>query len=195
MLGIGTILSAVFGSITGITGHWFKAKEEKDKREHEREMISLNMERDKLDSELRIKEIDANVRVEESRLEGELLIEEGKGFNEAVVDATKNKLSVTTLNYLLNGNWFKQFFGIQIAYLLGLTDVIRGIIRPLLTASAFVAIGYLAYVLSGGFTKLSLEQQTLIVGSLIDALIYVLTASTQFWYMDRHGARDFRKKH
>lgn len=192
---ITSILSGVLGSLTGIIGHWFKAKEEKEKREFELKKVSLEMDRDKLNSELRLKEIEAGVMVEESRLEGNLLIEESKGFNQAVMEINKNKLNNSTLDKLIDGNWFKQLFGITLAFLLGVTDVVRGLIRPTLTIASFIVLGYVLHTFTLGYENLTIQQQASLISVSIDAIIYVLTASVQFWYMDRHGARDFRKKH
>lgn len=189
------IISTVLGFVSGTVGHWFKAKEERDKREHDMKMMEMNMQRDRLNSELAIAEINANLEVQKVITEGTLLTTEAEGWNEAIAEITKNKLPVSTLNHLLNGNWFKQFFGIQLAYLLGITDVIRGLIRPVLTISSFVVVTYVAYILLSSWDDIIEVNRVSLLYLVIDAVIYLLTASVQFWFMDRAGARDFRSKH
>lgn len=190
-----SVLSSVLGSLTGILGHWFKAKEEKEKREFELKKIQLDMDRDKLNSELRMKEIEAGIKVEEARLEGTLIVEESKGFNQAVAQINENQLQENSLNKLLEGNTFQKSIATFLIFLLGLTDVTRGIIRPVLTMSSFIILGYSLKTFALGYDGLDSTQKAMLIGISIDAIIYVLTASVQFWYMDRHGARDFRKKH
>jgi len=191
------IWSAVFGSISGVVGHWFKSKEERDKREHDAKMFSLQMDRDKLNSELSIAEINANLRVVEVQTEGMLLAEEAKGFNKVVATLNKNLLAPSILELLLNSRWYspQRFFGVMLALMLGVVDVIRGLVRPALTAGAFVAVGYVAQLLAVDLEVFKDTQKLVLLGMLIDAMIYVLTAATQFWFMDRAGARNFRKKH
>ena len=191
------IWSALFGSISGVIGHWFKSKEEKDKREHEAEMFKLQMDRDKLNSELAIAEINANLKVTEVQTEGALLQTEAKDFNSVVATLNKNILSESILKTLLDSKWYtpSRFFGVLLAILFGFVDVIRGLIRPSLTILAFVFIGYIANILGMHLEMFNDEKKLVILAMTIDAIIYVLTASTQFWFMDRAGARDFRKKH
>ena len=196
MIFTSALLSAFSGTISGIFGHWFKGKEDKDKRIHEKEMYELSMKRDTLDSELRIKELDAQLKVTETEMEGNLLIEESKGFNEAVTEISKNKLGSSTLNYLVKGNWLMKFFGVQIAYLLGLTDVIRGLIRPLVTVCSVGVLLYLGTTIGlEQISTLSIEQKYGITMLLLDAIIFIVTSSISFWFMSRGQARDFNKKH
>jgi hypothetical protein len=191
------IWSALFGSLSGIIGHWFTSKEEKDKREHEAKMFKLKMDRDKLNSELAIAEIEANLKVVETQTEGALLQEEAKGFNKVVESLNKNLLSSTILKTLLDGKWYtpSRFFGVMLAVMFGLVDVIRGLVRPALTICAFTFVGYMANVLGVHLEMFDDEKKLALLAMLVDAIIYVLTAATQFWFMDRAGARDFRKKH
>ena len=191
------IWSAIFGSLSGIAGHWFKDKEKKDKREHDAKMFQLQMDRDKLSSELAIAEINANLKVTEVQTEGMLLTEEAKGFNKVVSSLNKNLLASSTMELLLKEKWYtpSRFFGVLLAIMFGTVDVIRGLIRPALTAGAFVAVGYIAQLLAIDLGMFNDSKKLILLGMLIDAMIYVLTAATQFWFMDRAGARDFRKKH
>jgi len=195
MIGTSTLLSAIGGSLTGLVGHWFTAREEAKKREHEKNLITLQMEQDKLNSELRLKEIAAGVQIEEARLEGHLLIEEAKDFNKAVVETTKNKLNSNTLELLITTNWATKLVGLPLAFLLGLTDVFRSSIRPLLTLAAFSVVVFLIQELASRFEILNKVDQLSITLLLLDLVAYVVTASVQFWFMDRQGARAYRKKH
>ncbi len=188
------IWSAIFGSISGVVGHWFKARDERDKREHDAKMFGLQMDRDKLNSELSIAEINANLKVVEVETEGMLLTEEAKGFNKVVASLNKNLLAPSILDTLIQAKWYSpsHFFGVLLAVLLGTVDVIRGLVRPALTAGAFIAVGYVAQLLAVDLGQFSDTKKLVLLGMLIDAMIYVLTAATQFWFMDRAGARSFR---
>lgn len=191
------IWSALFGSISGVIGHWFKSKEEKDKRSHEAEMFKLQMDRDKLNSELAIAEINANLKVTEVETEGALLQQEAKGFNKVVEALNKNMLSSEILKVLLDNKWYtpSRFLGVVLAFMFGLVDIIRGLVRPALTISAFIFVGYMAKILGLHLEMFDDTKKLVLLGMIVDAIIYVLTAATQFWFMDRAGARDFRKKH
>ena len=194
--GASTILSSLFGSISGVVGHYFKAKEKKEKQKHELELVKLNMARDKQESELMLAEIAANLKVEEVKTEGALLLEESKDFNSAISSITKSKtLGTKAFEKLLAGNWLQRLLGTVLAFLMGLVDITRGLVRPILTFGSAAAIAYLIRTLTVDITDFDDEQQLLLLTLVIDATVYVLTASVQFWFMDRAGARDFRKKH
>ena len=190
-----TLISSALGSLSGILGHWFKAKEEREKREHDLKLRKLEMEMRKQDHEHAMAEIDANIKVAEVTTEGQLLIQEAKGFNEAVAEINKNLIPTSVLEKLLNGGWVARFFGSFVAIQLAQVDVIRGLIRPILTIASFTAIGWLAYTFAPVFVAIPTLEQKAVMMMVIDAVVYVLTAATQFWFMDRAGARDFRKKH
>lgn len=192
---IGSLISAVSGTVCGIFGKWLITKEENKKREHEKDLIKLEMERDKLNSDLRLKEIEAGIKIEESRLEGELLTQEAKGFNEAVVQTSKNILDRETLEIMLEGNFISKIISYIIIFNFHLIDVLRSSVRPLLTYTSFLCIAYLCYVLSGDFESYAKENKIILITLLIDAIIFLVTSSASYWFMDRSGARDFRKKH
>ena len=187
----------MLGSLSGIVGHWFKSKEKKDEREHDAKMFQLQMDRDKMNSELAIAEINANLKVVQVETEGMLLTEEAKGFSKVVASLNKSLLAPSIMEILLKEKWYtpSRFFGVLLAIMFGIVDVIRGLVRPALTASAFVAVGYIARMLAIDLGLFDDSKKLILLGMLIDAMIYVLTAATQFWFMDRAGARDFRKKH
>lgn len=194
--GASTLISSLFGSVSGVVGHYFKAKEKKEKQKHELALIELNMKRDKQDSELMLAEISVNLEVTKVETEGKLLLEESKGFNEAIAGITKSKtLHNKAFEKLLDGNWFQRILGTILAFLMGTVDIIRGLVRPVLTFGSAAAIAYLIKTFTVGVANFDNEKQLLLLTLVIDATVYVLTASVQFWFMDRAGARDFRKKH
>lgn len=190
-----TLASSIFGSITGIVSHWMKAKEEENKREHELRVQEMTMKQSQLNHEHAIAEIEASIKVTEVQTEGQLLIEESKGFNEAVAAINTNAVPTSILEKLLGGGVVQRFFGTIIAIQLAQVDVIRGLVRPSLTVAAFTAIGYLAYTWAPVVLNLEGASQMSVVMMIIDAVVYVSTAATQFWFLDRHGAREIREKH
>lgn len=194
--GASTIISSLLGSVSGVVGHYFKAKEKKEKQSHELALIELSMKRDKQETELMLAEISANLEVTKVQTEGALLMEESKGFNPAVLGITKSKtLNNKAFEKLLEGNWFQKLLGTVLAFMMGLVDIIRGLVRPILTFGSAAAIAYLIKTFTVGVADFDDEKQLLLLTLVIDATVYVLTASVQFWFMDRAGARDFRKKH
>lgn len=194
--GASTIISSLLGSVSGVVGHYFKAKEKKDKQAHELALIEMNMRRDKQESDLMLAEITANLEVSKVETEGKLLLEESKGFNEAIADISKSKtLENKAFEKLLDGNWFQKLLGTILAFFMGIVDIIRGLVRPVLTFGSAAAIAYLIKTFTVGVADFDNEKQLLLLTLVIDATVYVLTASVQFWFMDRAGARDFRKKH
>jgi len=190
-----TIASSFLGSLSGVVGHWFKSKEERERRSFELDKMRLEKEIKQQDHEHAMAEIEASIKVTEVQTEGQLLIQESKGFNQAVAEINKNIIPTSILERLLDGGVIARFFGTFIAVQLAQVDVIRGLVRPVLTAASFAAIGMLAYTFAPVFVTIDTKEKTAILMMIIDAIVYVLTAATQFWFMDRQGARDFRKKH
>lgn len=190
-----TLASSLLGSLTGLVGNWLKAKEKREERDHELKIKELEKQQRQQDHEHAMAEIDASIRVTEVQTEGQLLIEESKDFNKYVTQANKNILPSVVLERMLEGNIFQQIIGTFLAFIFAIVDVIRGLIRPILTAVSFGSLGYLAYLFSAQFGILDTADQYAILLVVIDAIVYVLTASVQYWFYDRQGARDFRKKH
>lgn len=190
-----TLFSSLAGSLSAILGHWLKAREEEKRREHDLKLKELEMEMRKQDHNHAMAEIEANIKVTEVQTEGQLLIAEAKDFNSAVAEINKNLIPTSILERLLDGGAITRFFGVLIAVQLAQVDVIRGLIRPSLTAASFTAIGWLAYKLTPMFISIDNVEKAALLMMVIDAIVYVLTAATQFWFMDRAGARDFRRKH
>jgi len=189
-----TILSSVFGSISGVVGHYIAQKDKEKERQFELDKVKLEMERDKLDSELALKEIQANLQTERVIQEGQRDIEEAKGWNDAVAKIQNSKnLSTSSLSKLLNGNIVQSTLGSVIAFLLGLVDVLRGLVRPVLTYGSFGVMVYLVkeFAVNTGFSN---ADQMAILSLVIDVSVFVLTSATQFWFMDRVGARKMRGK-
>lgn len=190
-----TLLSSALGALSGLLGHWLKAREEKEKREFTLKERKLEMEMRQQDHKHAMAEIEANIKVAEVQTEGQLLISESKGFNKAVTEINKNLIPTSILEKLLDGGVIGKFFGTLVAVQLAQVDVIRGLVRPVLTIAAFTTMGWLAYTLTPLFISVDTTEKLTLLMMVIDAVVYVLTAATQFWFMDRQGARDFRKKH
>lgn len=196
---IGAILSflgsGAFGSIAGIFGNWLNQRQIRQTKQmemdHEVNMARVNIEALKAKT-------DASIKITEAKVKGTVELEESKAYTTNIVVGNQKSFSDKWLDKLLETKGWLRIFTIPFAAFLmtffGLTEVIKGLMRPSLTlafTAGYAIIAYFSYqVLSvRGIEHIPVEQAMLYFTLAVDTCILLTTTCVTWWYADRRMAK------
>ncbi len=166
------VTNAVSGGLTGLLGTVFSGlmmwKENADKRAFEIEMRKMDISERKAEAEITLKQIEAES--EAARVQGEL----------------------TAFTASLNSDRASYSVGTDKHLALVIVDVVRGLIRPVLTVAlvwVMTVVTFDVIEASGGYEDFISREGSQVGSELIGALIYMTTTAVLWWY----GARSVSK--
>ena len=196
---IGAILSflgsGAFGSIAGIFGNWLNQRQIRQTKQmemdHEVTMARVNIEALKAKT-------DASIKITEAKVKGVVDLEEAKAYTTNIVVGNQKSFSDKWLDKMLEATgWWRiiayPFAGFLMTFF-GLTEVIKGLMRPTLTLAFTAGFGLIAYVSyniieARGIEHISIEQAILYFTLAVDTCILLTTTCVTWWYADRRMAK------
>lgn len=196
---IGTILSflgsGVVGNLFGILGNWLNQRQIRQTKqmemEHEIGMARVNIEVLKAKT-------DASIKITEAKVKGVVDLEEAKAYTTNIVVGNQKSFSDKWLDKMLEVTGWARIFAYPFAGFLmtffGLTEVIKGLMRPTLTLAFTAGFGLIAYTSYGiiqarGIEHISIEQAILYFTLAVDTCILLTTTCVTWWYADRRMAK------
>lgn len=169
--------SGIAGVVTGLVGNiftaWNNRKAEKAKQEHEIKLIEAN-------TNAMIKEVEANIQITETNIAGEISKAELDVFKEGIKLGNKDVFKESYMEKLYStkvGSWF----GTLLAFLLGISDWIKSMTRPLIT---MFLVGLVAWMVATGVGELV---------AMVDLVVYLATTAVVWWFGYRNESK-FQKK-
>ena len=195
--GLGNIVSGgILGSITSLVGTWFKYKEAKDDREFKLKYLQA-------ESAANIAEINANIEVNKTITEGQVMIEEAKadalenvGRTDLIAKLTGNYMGTSTLNLMIKDNTkigliFRPLLYLHIMFM----DAVRGLVRPVLTVGIMGFIGYLLVMTLVPYIKTGDEAvlMKLVIAPAIQLILFGASTALGFWFSDKATSKAFVK--
>jgi len=194
---LSNILSGgLLGVFTSAFSTWFKFRELKESHK-------FSLSKIKAQSEASIREIEAQVKVQEVVTEGAMRLEESKadtaesiGRSSLIQTLTGKYLSDNTLEIMLEDtSWVGIVFKPLIYLHVLLMDAIRGLIRPVLTIGI---VGYIAYVVNLSLDKYLVsgsrdELMLMVIKPSIQLLLFSASTVIGFWFADKAMSRRFQK--
>ena len=206
LLGNG-LTGGLFGILGGLGTAWisyakekaeraFKLEEAKNKRAHDLLMITA-------ETDASIREIEANVKRDQVITEGQVVIAESQGRNEAIVKSTQNFVKASLVNKMIfNSNpwtlWLTMPIGVTIATLHGVIDMLRSLVRPVITYGSVGFCFFVTYISFEMYQKLGVVITPEQLFDIIMMMLRLLTFSTStvigFWFMDKSMSRKFQNK-
>lgn len=172
----GPLLGGLFGCINS----WIANKEKQAMREHE-----VNMARE--DRETRRVEAEMQMRVTEEEFAG-------KAFLASQTAGNKTALSNANIQAMLTGGFVMRTLGGFIAFLLGLTDVARNIVRPGITIYLAVACQNMLATYIEQIGGIGITQRMEIVNYGVQAQFNLLSTCVAWWFGDRMTTQILRAK-
>jgi hypothetical protein len=188
----------ILGSLTSLFSSYFKLKEKREDNEFKLKMIEAQ-------SKASINEINAQIEVQKTITEGEVMVEElradteeAKGRNSLIQKTTGNFISDETLHIMLNDKtWVGVVFKPLTYFTLLTLEASRGIIRPLLTAGFSYFCMFIFIEAMEIYTKGAIDQVMLmneVIKPTINLLLFGASTMIGFWFADRASSRRYQKK-
>ncbi len=183
------ILESILGVATGFLGNiitsFTNLKQQKLKNAHELAMIDA-------ETTAMIKEAEANIKITETKVQGEVEKMETEAFMETLKSASKPSLSNEILAKLFESKWTK-WIGCLLAFLLGFVDFLKSLIRPALTIYLVGITSYITWYASQILSEkqdlmTAIAAQEMFTG-VVDIVIYLTVSCVTWWFGDRRTAK------
>lgn len=191
------ILETVLGMATGLIGNVvsgiFKYKTQKIELEIKKSDHKHELDMVKAETEAMIMESKANIAITRAEVEGEIELTDAKAFIQGQKEGNKSLFDNRWIEKLFSvkGKWqiITLPLGMLIATLFGLTDFVRGMLRPALTVylcGVTTWVTMLAWKIiqqsGGSITNL---QAVSIFTEVTGIVTYLTISAVTFWFGDR----------
>lgn len=206
LLGNG-LTGGLFGVLGGLGTAWISYKKEKEERAYKLQVAKDKREHDLLmitaETDANIKEIEANVKRDQVITEGQVVMAESAGRNEAIAKSTQNFVKASLVDKMIFNKsawtvWLTAPIGLLIATTHGLVDILRSLVRPVITYGSVAFCCYVTYIAFGMYKDLGVEITPEQLYNIIQTMLRLLTFSTStvigFWFMDKSMSRKFQNK-
>lgn len=177
----GLLDSGVLGGVTGLIGSGLTAfasyKQAKLEKEFQVKQAELDMDMVRLEGEVAVK-------VQESKTAAEIDIAEMKAFE---TSQQLGNVSMFDKSYMDN---LPSWAATVISLMLAGVDVLRGVIRPVLTIYLTAASTWLVWLTY----KINSQAFGLEVNTIVSTITYLTVTSVTWWFADRRLAKSMLKK-
>ena len=169
------ISGPLLGGIFGCVNAWIANKEKQAMRQHEVDMVREDRETRRVEAEMQM-------RVTEEEFAGKAFLASQKVGN-------RTALSSANLQAMLKGGWFMRTLGGFLAFILGLTDAVRGAVRPGITIYLAVACHNMLSKFVEQTGGIGIEQRMDIVSYGVQSQFNLLSTCVAWWFGDRMTSR------
>jgi len=196
------ILTTILSGFTGIIGGAITAvvNFKMQKLKNELEITRGNFELDKMEKQkdIMIAETEANIKIKEVQVEGELELFDSNIYKEGVVEGNKNLFGNEFIKVLFSveGRFLKPIaivVGVAVSFLFSMVDFLKGLMRPIIT---IYMIGASTWITTMAWEIMSKNNITITSSEAIDlfnrviTMILFLTVScVTWWFFDRRTAK------
>jgi hypothetical protein len=183
------IIESLIGVLTGTLGtaltSFLSFKAQKEKNKHEQVMV-------KLQTDAMIAEANANIRVTEANVAGELEKMDSEIYKASVELGNKVALDDKVLMKLFESKW-TYVFGVILALLLGIVDFVKHALRPALTAYLMVIASIVTWqsweILSASGYTIPMQEAIDMYKTNITTVWYLAVSFSTWWFGDRRVAK------
>lgn len=196
------MLDVILGGITGLIGSITTAitnyKMQKLKNENDAAERDFKIQYLKASSEAALAEIEANIQVAKTEVEGKIELEEIDAYKKTLSGADKKLLPSSFLNRLLDYEGKLKVVTVPAALLicfcLGLVDVFKALMRPGLTTymvGMTTWITWMAWEIlqKAGLSAISRSEANSIFDDVTTIVIYLTVSCVTWWFGDRRMAK------
>ena len=185
--------SLLAGGLTGLLGNVvttiFSFVNKKQENKHEFQMKKLSIEGME-------REAKANIQVAETQLQGDIAKGELAAFNESIKQNAVEKLSGDVLKKLFDNKWTVPL-GALIAFLFGLVDFLKALIRPGITLYLTIAMTSMYFgareIIEAHGELYDVQAAIELHEYIVQNLLYVGTSCIMWWFGDRRVAKSLNK--
>ena len=191
------MFETIFGGISGLLGSVITSivsyKTQKLKNEHDIAMADIELKKMDKEKEIMLAEAEANIRITEVETEAKIELADADVFKESIKAAQEKALSDKVHEMLLKGGRFSRIVAAFVAFLFGIVDFIKRMIRPSLTlylVGLTTWITYIAWkIMETHNQQLTSKQATDIFDQVITIVIYLTVTCVTWWFGDRRMAK------
>jgi len=184
------ILETVLGTVTGLAGTVLTSvlsfKQQREKNKHDIELL-------KAQTEATIKEAEANIKVSEIQVAGDLQKLEVQGWLETLKQNSTPAIDSKVIEKLLSGGKVSRFFGILLSFLMGIVEFLKGVMRPGLTLYVMVLASIVTFksidIINAQGSLIGVDDAKLIFQNSLDVIWYLTVTLVTWWFGDRRTAK------
>jgi hypothetical protein len=188
------ILESLFGSLVGIVGsgvtafaNYKTSQLQAQEREAERRFELAKIE---AETKALIAESEANIKVAQVSYAGQVDVEEAHAFTESLKDAGRTYLSEGVILSMYERGPVMSALAAFLTFLLGLCDVLKGLMRPCLTIYVMLIaswVTYESYEIFSAFEIARFDAQEAWVSwkSTVDFILLLASTLISWWFGDR----------
>jgi len=194
-----TILGGVTGLIGNVVGGIFKYKQAK----LEKDMLAMRNVHEvamvRAETEAMIMESKANIAITRAQVEGAVELEDAKAYISSQKEGNKQLFSSKWIDRLLAedlGRWklITTPIAALIAFLFGITDFLRGILRPILTVYLCGVTTWVTWkaweIMQMDGVTMNLVNATEIFTDTTSIVTYLTVSCVTWWFGDRRMAKN-----
>ena len=198
---LGLISSALGGGILGVLGSIFSNVlnyfTQKQKNKHDLELKKFELARMDKEKEYMLAEAQANIKITEAEVEGAIGLEEARAFTESQKQAMQSLLKPSLVEKLLEYEGKMKPLALLvagfIAFIFGLVDFIKHLIRPGITIFVSLVFGYVVYkswtVLEASGHQWSPKDALAIITICVETVVALIMMIYGWWFADRRMAK------
>ena len=181
--------SGILGSLLGVVGGFLTSKQNLKQQElkNAHEIALIKAENESMQIEYNL-----NLKRTELEITGEIANTEADAYIEAVRQMGKPSLPSRTLEHLLSGSKFQRAVGTLISVLLGLIDVLKASVRPMLTIYLVIVTTVLTFSLQKTISLVqafSGDELVLIYREIIFSIIFLTMMVVGWWFQNRQQSK------
>ena len=188
-----TLLGGFTGLLGSVVTSVMNYKTQKLKNEHDQAMADIDLKKMDKEKEIMLAEAEANMKITEVQTEAQIDIADAEVYKQSIIAAQKEALSEAVHKKLMEGGKFSKAIAAVLAFLFGLVDFIRKLIRPSLAiylVGLTTWITYIAWqVMQTHNVKLNAEQAVSIFDQVTFIVIYLTVTCVTWWFGDRRMAK------
>ena len=192
-----TILGGLTGLIGNVVGGWFKLKQARLESEiriadraHEISMV-------KAETQAMIMEAKANIKITQAQVEGAIDLKDAEAFMQSQREGNKALFDNKWIDALMNTTGWWRIITLPlaslVAFLFGLTDFIRGMLRPALTVylcGVTTWVTWMAWnIMQTNGLSLSSLQAVTIFNDTTSIVTYLTVSCVTWWFGDRRMSK------
>jgi len=200
-------LLGVVGSVATSLFNFLRQRQDAKTQVEMKKLDNIRIDKEK-DREIAIiqAEADANVKIVETQVKGTVELEEIKAFTESQKGAHATVVTegmIQRLSEIKNKDGatpiYTQILLTSLVSLLGLLDVIKGVMRPIITTYYIVLTSYITTVAWEIVQKnekiITADDAWAVVAQIINTVLFLTTTCVTWWFADRQTAKFLMDKY
>lgn len=195
------ILETILGGVTGLVGNIvsgiFNYKSQQVQLERDKFNASHELDMVKAKTQAMIMKAKADIKVTQAQVEGAIELKDAEAYVESQKYGNQQQFSNEWVKGLMQveGKWKIITFpvAVLVAFLFGLVDFLRGIMRPTLTAYLTLISSWITWkawsIMQLHGQALTNDQAVTVFNETTSIIIYLTVSCVTWWFGDRRMAK------